>query len=377
MIISRLCTLVLVTFSAWALDLRIDGTEAALRDALAKVAAAGAGTITFNVSNTVIEISDRIYFYGNDMVLDGEDRNITFQYTGPDDCSQKEGQDPFIEIHGDRNVIRNFTLDRFPDGIHVQRGYDNIIENLRFPKVCEDAVTNNGRGFEAFSTIIRNSYFEDSEDKAIMINDGGSVTIENCEFVNCTQPVRAGGKSGRYVVRRCVFRGRSTGPRFSGGADGIVVDFEDNVVEDASYGIRVYGSVLAILRNNRFRPRPGSGYGVYVYENARARLEGNDIQGASRGGVLVQDAAQVDLGGGKIVICGNSEPSVGGNVLTGNLPADLVNETGTVIKAKYNFWDHQTPAEVLSLDVRGPAEAEPLGQRGDAPPGTTPRRKAR
>ena len=344
------------------LSLRVDGTEAALRDALAKVAAAGGGSITFNVSGAAIEISDRIYFYGNDMVLDGEDRNITFKYTGPDDCSQTEGQDSFIEIHGDRNVIRNFTLDRFPDGIHIQKGYDNLVENLRFPKVCEDAVTNNGRGLEAFRTVIRNCYFQDSEDKAIMINDGGSVTVEACEFVNCQQPVRAGGKSGRHTVRGCRFRGRSTGPRFNGGADGMIVDFEDNVVEEASYGILIYGSVYAILRNNRFRPRAGNGYGVYVYENARVRLEGNDIQGATRGGVLIQGAAQADLGGGKIVICGDSEPSAGWNILKGNLPADLVNETETTVMAKHNFWDHQTAAEVLSLDVRGPAEVEPLGQ---------------
>jgi hypothetical protein len=360
-----LCVLWLWTLSAFALDLRIDGTEAALRAALAKVAAAGGGRITFNVSNAVIGIEDRIYFHGNDMILDGEDRNITFRYTGPDACDQTEGQDSFIEIHGDRNVIRNFTLDSFPDGIHIQSGYDNVVENVRFPKVCEDAITNNGRGFEAFRTVIRNCYFENSEDKAVMINNGGSLTVESCEFVDCMQPVRAGGQCGRYTIRKCRFRGRSSGPRFSGGAGGMVVEFEDNVVEEASYGIRLYGNVLAILRNNRFRPRTGSGYGIYVYENARARLEGNDVQGAARGGVVVQGAAQADLGGGKIIICGDGTPSAGRNILRGNQPADLVNETQTPVRAKFNFWDHASAAEVLSLDVRGLAEVEPLARTGN------------
>ncbi|MEK7405593.1 MAG: right-handed parallel beta-helix repeat-containing protein, partial [Acidobacteriota bacterium] len=350
---------------AHALELRIDATEAALRDALAKVAAGGGGRITFNVSGAVIGIEDRIYFYGNDMVLDGEDRNITFKYTGPDACSQTEGQDHLIEIHGDKNVVRNFTLDRFPEGIHIQSGHDNVVENIRFPKVCEDAVTNNGRGLEAFRTIIRNCYFEDSEDKAVMINDGGSVTVENCEFVNCQQPVRAGGKSGRHVIRKCQFRGRSTGPRFNGGAEGMAIDFEDNLVEEAAYGIRVYGSVQAIIRGNRIRPRAASGIGVYVDENARARLEANDIQGAAKGGVLVQGAARVDLGGGRIVICGDGTASAGGNTLKGNRPAALINETETLIKAKHNVWDHKTAAEVLGLDVRGPAEVEPLGRNGN------------
>ena len=356
---------------AATLELRIAPTEAALRDALAKVAAAGGGRITFNVSNAVIKIEDRIYFHGHDLVLDGEDRNITFKYTGPDACSQTEGQDHFIEIHGDRNVLRNFTLDGFPDGVHVQQGCDNLVEGLRFPRVCEDAVTNNGRGFEAFRTIIRNCYFENAEDKAVMINNGGLVTVENCEFVDCMQPVRAGGSSGRHVVRKCVFRGRSTGPRFSGGAEGMVIEFAGNVVEEAAYGIRIYDSVQAIIRGNRFRPRVGSGIGVYIYGNARARLEANHIQGAAKGGVLVQGSAQVDLGGGRTVICGDSEPSAGLNVLRGNRPASLVNETQTIIKAKNNVWDHQTAAEVLSLDVRGRAEVDPLGgmeQRGAPQP---------
>lgn len=245
----------------------------------------------------------------------------------------------------------------------MQRGYDNVVENVRFPKVCEDAITNNGRGLEAFRTIIRNPQFTDSEDKTIMIKEGGSVTVENCELVNTMQPVRAGGRAGRYVVRNNVFRGTSSGPRFSGGADGMMVVFENNVVEDASYALRVYGSVQAEVRNNRFRPRAGNGYGVYVYENAVAKLAGNDIQGASRGGVLVQGKARVDLGGGRMVICGDPEPSDGGNILKGNLPADLVNETDASVPAKFNIWDHATAAGVLSNDVRGPAEVEPLASK--------------
>jgi hypothetical protein len=334
-----------------------------LRGALQRVAAAGGGVITFEVSNTAIEIQDRIIFEGSDVVLDGENRNLTLRYTGPDDCSQTEGQASFLEIHGDRNVIRNFTLDRFPEGIHVQRGYDNVIENVRFPKVCEDAITNGGRGMEAFRTMIRKSRFAESEDKTIMINEGGSVTVEECEFVNTTQPVRAGGRAGRHVVRNNVFRGRSSGPRFNGGADGMVVVFENNVVEDASYALRVYGSVHAVVRNNGFRPRAANGYGIYIYENAVVKLSGNDVQGAWRGGILVQGKARVDLGGGRLVICGDPEPSEGANLLKGNLPADLVNETEATVAARFNTWDHAASAEVLAEDVRGAAEVEPLGVR--------------
>jgi hypothetical protein len=195
-----------------------------------------------------------------------------------------------------------------------------------------------------------------------MINRGGSVTVENSEFVDCMQPVRAGGSSGRYVVRKCVFRGRSTGPRFNAGAEGLVIDFEDNVVEDATFGLRLYGSVQAVVSNNRFRPGSG-GIGIYVYENARARISGNEIQRAQKGGVVVQGGALVDLGGGRVVIAGASEPSAGGNTLRGNQPADVINESQSAIEAKHNYWDHGTVAGVVSADVRGAVNVEPLGAK--------------
>lgn len=349
--------------SLLALDLRISCTEEGLRSALKQVAEAGGGKITFNCSNAVLSIKDTIKFHGSGVLLDGEDRNIVVRYSGPDDCSQKEGQDRFLEIYGDRNVVRNLTLDRFPDGIHVQSGYDNVVENLKFPVVCEDAVTNSGMGFEAFRTIIRNCYFEDSEDKAVMINNGGSVTVENCVFVNCQQPVRAGGKSGKHIVRGCTFRGqKSTGPRFSGGQEGMVLIFEGNQVEDAQYGIRVYGSVQAILRGNTFRPRLSDGCAVYIFENARARLEENVVRGGGRGGVLLQGTAQVDLGGGRVVVGGDSEPSRGLNVLKSVNSMGLINETGATVQAKNNIWNHDSAAQVRAEEVRGAAEIEPVGK---------------
>jgi len=343
------------------INLRIDCNEADLRAALDSVAAVGGGMITFNCKNDTIDIEDRIYFYGNNLILDGEDRNLTIRYTGPDDCSQKEGQDHFIEIHGDSNVIKNFTLLRFPDGLHVTNGYDNIIENLRFPIVCEDAVTNNGRGLEAFRTIIRGCYFENSEDKAVMINNGGSVTVENCEFVDCAQPVRAGGRSGNYMVRDCSFRGRSTGTRFSGGKDGMTVIFENNTVHDSHYGMRVYGYVQLIIRNNIFR---SNSFGVYAYDSAMVRLEYNDIQNAKEAGVLLRGTVQADLGGGCVIINRDSTSSKGFNILKGNHGKDLVNQTGDTVKAENNIWDHSIPADVLSNDVNGLIDIKPLGIPG-------------
>ncbi len=227
--------------SALAVDLRIDCEEGAFRNALQKVAQAGGGKITFKLSGGVLEISDTIKFSGSDVIVDGEDRNITVKYVGPDDCSQKEGQDRFIEIYGDRNVVRNLTLDHFPDGIHVQQGFDNVIENVRFPVVCEDAIT--------------------------------------------------------------------------------------------------------------------------AFDNARVRFEENDVHAGGKGGVVVQGAAKVDLGGGRVVVAGDSEPSRGLNTFKSTAGPVLVNEGSSPITAKNNIWNHRSAGEVLAGDVKGAVEIEPLGKR--------------
>jgi len=340
--------------------LQIECKESALRSALDSISNLGGGKITFRSDQDTVDISDRIYFYGYNMVLDGGQQNIVLRYTGPDDCSQTEGQDHFIEIHGDNNKIINFTLIGFPDGIHIQSGTDNVVENIKFPFICEDAVTNSGRGYEAFQTVIRNCYFESSEDKAVMINNGGSVLVEDCEFVNCAQPVRAGGKRGTHTVRNCVFNGTSTGPRFSGGAEGMLILFENNQVNDAKYGLRVYGSVQTIVTENYFENN--SQNGIYVYDKATVSLEKNNFLSSGNIGILLEDSALVDLGGGEVSIDGKSITSGGENVLKGSQSKDLVNNTVFEVKAENNSWDHSTVTEVIANDIWGDVDVDPLFQ---------------
>jgi len=316
------------------IHIQIECEETALRMALDSVSSMKGGMITFTCEKDTIDISDRIYFYN---------------------CSQKEGQDHFIEIHGDNNAVRNFTLLGFPDGIHIQSGNNNLVENLKFPYICEDAVTNNGRGFEAFGTIIRGCYFAEAEDKAVMINNGGSAVIESCEFVNCAQPVRAGGKRGEYVIKDCTFRGVSTGPRFSGGAEGMRIFFQKNTVKNAKYGIRIYGEVEALIQNNTIRSVQ---YGLYAYQKAKIRMENNVIQGSTGIGILLEDSVQADLGGGLVPLYGDTVSSAGMNVIKENKIKDLVNKTPFTVKAVNNSWDHQTRTDVLTEDVQGSVTIE-------------------
>lgn len=384
LIVKIVCLLIAsnLTFSAWSVQpdkdltkLRIEPTEEAFRDALKTMAANGGGIITFNTKNSFIDIKDRIDYIGDNLTIDGEDRNITFRYKGPDVFpSQIEGQDHLLRFFGDNNTLKNFTIYGFPEGVKAMSGNNILFENLKFPIVGEDAISVTGSGFVAFNVIIRNCYFENSEDKTIMINNGGSILVENCEFVNTTQPVRAGSQTGHYTIRNNIFRldptrpqhkrpdgnPRSGGPRFNGGNINHIVVFEDNTVIGTEYGIRVYGNVNAIIRNNTFE---NCNIGVLIFNTAKVRLIANRILNSAQNGVAIQNTAQVDLGGGSVQINGDSSPSRGGNIIKGNKAMDVVNESENEVFAKNNSWDHNKSEEVQRYDVTGKVIVDPLGSK--------------
>ena len=117
------------------------------------------------------------------------------KWKGEGDCSQNEHMEPIISAQGDGVTIRNAVIVESPDGVHVS-GKNVVIENLIFPKVCEDAITANG----ADNLIIRNCAFRGAKDKAIQLNAGKNIVIENCYFEDCAKPVRV--KPGVTVTVR-------------------------------------------------------------------------------------------------------------------------------------------------------------------------------
>ncbi len=117
------------------------------------------------------------------------------KWKGEGDCSQNEHMEPIISVQGDGVTVRNAVIVESPDGIHVS-GKNAIIENIIFPKVCEDAITANG----ADNLIIRNCAFRGARDKAVQLNAGRNIVIENCYFENCSKPVRV--KPGVTVTVR-------------------------------------------------------------------------------------------------------------------------------------------------------------------------------
>jgi Pectate lyase. len=138
---------------------------------------------------------DRIQYFpqkGRDVSFGGD----RLKWTGEGDCSQNEAMEPIISVQGEGVTVRNAWIDGAPDGIHVSAP-NVVIENIVFPKVCEDAITANSG---ADNLVIRNCAFRGARDKAIQLNAGKNIVIENCLFEDCAKPVRV--KSGVTVTVR-------------------------------------------------------------------------------------------------------------------------------------------------------------------------------
>ncbi|MGH8049001.1 MAG: pectate lyase [Chthoniobacterales bacterium] len=168
------------------------------------------------------------------------------KWTGEGDCSQNEGMEPILSVQGEGVTIRNAFMIETPDGIHVS-GKNVVIENVIFPKVCEDAITANG----ADNLIIRNCAFRGAKDKVIQLNGGTNILIENCYFENCSKPVRV--KPGVTVtVRNNVSRDTTAFVMADGkGAKAVV---ENNDVKKSEWFVKAQkGAAIEVGANRTSR----------------------------------------------------------------------------------------------------------------------------
>jgi len=164
------------------------------------------------------------------------------KWTGEGDCSQNEGMEPIISVQGDGVTVRNAFIVETPDGIHVS-GKNAVIENMIFPKVCEDAITANG----ADNLIIRNCAFRGAKDKVIQLNGGTNIVVENCYFENCSKPVRV-KKGVTVTVRNNVARGTTVFVMADGKDAHAVV--ENNDVEKSEWFAKAQkGAVIEVGAN--------------------------------------------------------------------------------------------------------------------------------
>jgi len=382
----------------------------------------GGGRILFNFSNTTVygNWDDRIDpiktwgdsngkydWVGDNLIVDGEDKNINIYYNGAQGCSQLENKSA-LRIHGVDNIVRNIGWTAFPDGIHGRHGMRILLEGITNMVVCEDTMTFNGVGGACMYCTSRNNTFGASNDKTQMYltADGwrqqgpASAVICGMHSTDASQSIRMtsseGGRKAILVVRNSWFGGSAQGPRFGGkmddnppnGLSGAFCIFENNYSTTTKGGscggMRIGEGIHMIVRNNILEN--SNSYGVYTYsDGASVRFEHNIFRNNAEGGVITgsNDTAEninYDLGGGLVDVweidpagtfygasaaARAAVPSCGQNTFQGNGVADLINNIAVspqpVVKAENNFWDHSDVASVLANDVSGNVDVDPLG----------------
>ena len=378
---SAIAPLVLIGLVAWmtspvgagqTVSNRVACTQTALLAAITQANANGGGTITFNCSATTIPMTEGLGTIQNGVVLDGEDRRITLEYTTNfTGCStSNNGIDgPAIgHLRGRNSTVRNLTFKYFLESLQII-GPDNIVEkNVFLAHNCSDDAVSTPNVL-ATNTIIRNNRFQDYRDKAYQMSFG-SGTIEGNTFTNSVQPIRGpydNSQGGLFVIRSNVFT--TTGNREA--CTGVTIDgtyqlvIERNTVE-CFRGLRLSGHTQAIVRDNIIDGNPRQG--VLIGGSAVVSLSGNTVtnNGLSpgtepAGGVVVWESAQADLGGGSLTIGGQPVTSRGNNRILGNGVADVRNmRAGYTVKAETNCWDHQVLATILSTDRAGDVDVDPF-----------------
>lgn len=202
---------------------------------------------------------DRIQYFAQN------GRTVSFggdalKWKGEGDCSQNEHMEPIISVQGDGVTIRNAFIVEAPDGIHVS-GKNVVIENVIFPKVCEDAITANG----ADNLIVRHCAFRGARDKVIQLNGGKNILVEDCYFEDCAKPVRV--------------------------KPGVTVTVRNNVSRKSKVFVLADG------------------------EGAHAVVEGNDVRG-SKWFAEAKTRAQVELGANRMKDIEKSDQATEGATIT-------------------------------------------------------------
>ena len=339
---------------------------------VAKANANGGGTITFNCQNTTILMSKGLGVLQNFVVIDGQTKNITLQFTTNfTGCSPGNngvaGAGPIAKLQGQSNKIRNLTFRNFLESLQIA-GPNNVVENNRFfGHTCSDDAVS-AIALSALNIMVRGNLFRNYKDKAFQFSYGGG-RVEGNTFTDTLAPFRApydNAAGGRIYIRGNVFntsgnRANCSGPFMDGRAR---INFESNRLE-CLRGLRVGGQTEIVVRNNYILGNPRAG--VEIRDHVVAYLSGNVITGnglspgsAPAGGVVISGAGRADLGGGSMVIFGQRRVSPGNNRIQKNGILDVRNLTGQLVYARNNCWDHANAPDALASDTEGPIALNPV-----------------
>lgn len=238
-----------------------------------------------------IEISNTIDITRDGVTVDGQKR-MKLVWVGPGECNKLPTNYAAITIRASRVVLKNFEVLGAPDGLHVNSGSFNVIDGVVFPYVCEDAITNgNKKPDSATNTVIRNSAFYNSDDKAIQVN-GGSVRVENSYFENVFRAIGACASKadpGWHEAKPCPVPTH-------------IEAIKNTVIGCKGYSMRAAGKAEAgaagTLRaiSNRFRDCAPA---IQAEEDGQVYAAYNDIRGVCK-------FAFRTFAGGSIKTCGNT-----------------------------------------------------------------------
>ncbi len=351
-------------------------TEKSLLAAIRKANRTG-GRITFECRDTTIRMRRGLGPIRSDVLLDGEENNVTLEYAGPfAGCSTGNngvGGPPIAVLDGHDNTIRNLTFRHFLESIQIH-GANNVIENNRFvAHDCSDDALSTLRATSRMNVVIRDNYFEGYRDKAIQMSYG-SGRIDGNVFMDCEQPVRApydNSSGGPFHITDNKFttsgdRDTCTGVTIDGD---YTIHFERNTLQ-CFRGLRIGGKTRIVVRDNFIEGN--ARVGVRLGGASVASLSGNVVTNNGfeegslpAGGVVVWQGARADLGGGEVVIAGDSVVSAGRNVLRANAVANVRNlVAGYALKARNNCWDESARNTGGEVDA-GAASCEGVPICGD------------
>ncbi|MEZ4815916.1 MAG: pectate lyase [Bdellovibrionota bacterium] len=132
-------------------------------------------------SNTSISVSKPLTISISGATIDGSNK-LTMKWKGKHKCDEKPSSDTIFTVTGSKITIKNLKMDWSPEGIHL-KGSSNTVDNVTWIKICEDGLTNTGKG-----NVIKNSLFQNAPDKCVQTN-GGSATFINNTFKKCPRSI--------------------------------------------------------------------------------------------------------------------------------------------------------------------------------------------
>jgi cysteine-rich repeat protein len=386
-------------------------TAEAFHAALASCGAPS-GAIAFDCSNTVIDIPAGDATKPRDidcdgLTIDGAGRNVSFQLDplcwqtvlDPSQCPgglEKDGTcfcpdvdsgEPFLLLRGDDNVVRDLGVRGFFEGIPV-RGRDNVVEDVRFERMCDDAFGSvaGGTGNVFRDLVVRDGCDKCSENEGLLATTDADprvpghfhAILSDVDFEDCATPVRVTA-TGRLLLDGVRMAGGGDdefpcdGPRFSSssGSERVAIHMKDSLIDGCRRGIRFGNGADGVIADTRIA---GSGLrALRIAGNARVSvegvtMEGNGGDGSSEtgfGGAAVLGQGRLDLGGDTLEIDGGSVTSAGENSLCFNVAPDgsdrdLDNATATSVSAELDWWcSLASPAP----QIVGPADFDPVLER--------------